>query len=113
MNARELMTRELTKEEAIELAESGWWKDMDKSEVARLQLNQKKLCMDFGAFHEAVEVLLGRSVWTHEFAEPDKLKAEANNEKAAPASPFESLEELRISKNLKFKTVGAIVNGQD
>ena len=32
--------------------------------------------MEFSAFHEGVTELLGRSVWTHEFARPDELWAE-------------------------------------
>lgn len=33
MDARTDMLRELTREEAIALAESGWWKDMPKGET--------------------------------------------------------------------------------
>ena len=59
--------RELTKEEAIEFAESGAWKCMSHAERAALQLSQRRLCMPFQAFHESIEDALGRPVYTHEF----------------------------------------------
>jgi len=46
--------------------------------------------MDFSAYHEAVESLLGRPVWTHEFAHPDVLLHEADGE-IAPPKDFEAI----------------------
>lgn len=43
-----------------------------------------KLCLDFSRFHEAVEKVLQRPVFTHEFAEPDELKKEYLGVKEAP-----------------------------
>lgn len=68
--------KQLTREQAIEIAESGVWKDWSDEEVVKLQLYQDKLCMDFGRFHEATEKVLGRGVWTHEFAWPKFLREE-------------------------------------
>lgn len=68
--------KQLTREEAIAFHESGEWQDMRPIDRARFQLEQRKLCMPFGVFHEAMEEALGRPVWTHEFAKPDILKAE-------------------------------------
>jgi len=47
--------------------------------------------MPFGAFHEAVEQALGRSVWTHEFASSnvEQLRKEFLGDRAKP-----SLEEI-------------------
>jgi hypothetical protein len=68
--------RTLTKTDAIAMAASGWWKDKSAREVVAYQLFQPLLCMDFGAFHEAVEKALGRSVWTHEFASGNSANLE-------------------------------------
>lgn len=35
--------------------------------MVRLQLFQERLCMDFSRFHKAIEKVLGRPVFTHEF----------------------------------------------
>lgn len=75
----------MTKEEAIALAQTGWWKDKPCEVVARFQLQEPLLCMDFGDFHGAVEKSLGRSVWTHEFANPNSLLSELNRDKASPS----------------------------
>jgi hypothetical protein len=89
---------DLTKDEAISLAESGWWKYMDLAEAADLQLRQDKLCMDFSTFHQGMELLLGRSVWTHEFADSKSLIAELEGKRKAPNNPIESLEKI-LNKN--------------
>jgi len=57
----------LTREQAIALGESEFWKAMSHRDIAMFQLSEPLLCMPFGVFHEAVEKALGRSVWTHEF----------------------------------------------
>jgi hypothetical protein len=64
----------LTKDEAVALSESGWWKEKTPQEIVKFQLFEDRLSMDFRAFHEAVEKALGRPVWTHEFAEPVHLR---------------------------------------
>ena len=90
----------LTKDEAIALAESGWWKDKEPREIVRFQLFEDRLSMDFSAFHEAVEKALGRPVWTHEFAEPVHLRdaflaiesGEKENDKDGLAHAFDNLD---------------------
>lgn len=74
----------LTKEQAVKLAESGWWKDKTPEQIVRFQLFEERLCMDWAPFQMAVEKVLGRSVWTHEFARWDDLKKEYLGAKAAP-----------------------------
>lgn len=58
----------LTLEKAIELGQSPWWEELGAKEVAFLQLQQNRLCMPFGVFHQKVEEALGHPVFTHEFA---------------------------------------------
>ena len=41
--------------------------------------------MPFGVFHEAIEKVLNRSVWTHEFAFRDQMIKEYLGEKPAPS----------------------------
>ncbi len=59
--------KQLTKTQAIKLYESGIWKEWTNEEIVRFQLFQKKLCIPFDCFHEAVEKVLNRPVYTHEF----------------------------------------------
>lgn len=64
---------QLTPEQAVEFYEKGDWKNWTLKEIALFQLHQQFLCVPFGTFHEAIEVLLERSVWTHEMADPKAL----------------------------------------
>ena len=70
----------MKKDEAIRLANGGWWRDKTPQEIAEFQLAEDKLCMPFDEFHKAVETWLGRPVWTHEFACPWELMAEGHGE---------------------------------
>lgn len=75
----------MTKDEAIKLAESGFWETMSSREIATFQLFEDRLCMPFGVFHEAIEKALGRPVYTHEFGfNRDGLKRELLGEAPAP-----------------------------
>ncbi len=75
----------MTKEQAIALFESKFWEPMSYVERATFQLFERKLCMPFGVFHEAVEKALGRPVYTHEFGlNLDGLKKELMGENPAP-----------------------------
>jgi len=53
-----------------------------------------RLTMPFAVFHDMVEKLLGRAVWTHEFARPEHLIAEFAGWKDSPESPLLSLKEI-------------------
>jgi hypothetical protein len=69
----------MTKEQAIEMAKSEWWKTLSAKEIVAFQLFEPLLCMDFSDFHAAIEKALDRPVFTHEFAfsnEPGGLKDE-------------------------------------
>jgi hypothetical protein len=75
----------MTKEQAIALSESGWWKPLSHRERAMFQMFEERLCMPFDVFHEAVEKALGRPVFTHEFGlNADGLKKELLGEQPAP-----------------------------
>ena len=74
----------MTEQEAIKMAESGWWKDECPNKIVKFQLFEDRLCMDFSAFHKAVEKVLGRPVWTHEFAFADSLRQEYLKLESAP-----------------------------
>jgi len=55
------------KENAIKLADSNWWIDKTPKEIVDVQLFTSELCMPFDKFHEAIEKVLDRSVYIHEF----------------------------------------------
>lgn len=77
---------EITKEQAIALAESKFWENMTQREIAEFQMNTEKLCMPFSVFHKALEDALGRPVWTHELGlNADGIRKELNGEKGAPS----------------------------
>lgn len=81
------MKLELTKDQAIMIAESGIWKDWTDREKAEFQLYTRLLCMPFDVFHKAVEKTLGRPVYTHEFASSvaENLREELRGERPAPS----------------------------
>ena len=67
---------QLTKEQAIEFAQSGVWKEWTPDQIVRFQLFQDLLCLDFSVYHAALEEVLGRPVWTHEMANWEALQQE-------------------------------------
>lgn len=74
----------MTKAEAVALADSGFWKTMSLDDRALFQLAETRLCMPFPVFHRAIEHALGRSVWTHEFADRDSLMRELCGDREPP-----------------------------
>lgn len=76
---------EITREKAIALAESEFWKDMTHRQRAVFQLNTELLCMPFDVFHEAIEKALGRPVWTHELVNKEQLCAELYGDAPPPS----------------------------
>ena len=74
----------LSKKQAIKIYESDIWKDMTHEQIVKLQLFQRFLCVPFNRFHQAMENVLNRPVFTHEFASPDSLRAEYLGEKQPP-----------------------------
>lgn len=55
-----------------------WWISEDKKVLGYYQLMNPILLIDFERFHEALEFLLGRPVWTHEIGlNYEGLKEEA------------------------------------
>lgn len=67
---------QFTRDEAVAFASERKWEALTPKERGLLQLRQELLCMDFSAFHEGIAALLGRPVYTHEFADPDALWCE-------------------------------------
>jgi hypothetical protein len=77
--------KQLTKEQAIKFAEDRLWLNMSLRQRAEFQAVQKRLCMPFDIFHEAVENTLGRPVFTHEFGlNMDGIKKELFEDARAP-----------------------------
>lgn len=58
---------EYTKEQAIAISETKFWRAMTDVEVARFQLFQKRLMVPMEIFQLATENALNRPVFTHEF----------------------------------------------
>ena len=76
--------KQLTKDQAIKMAESGVWKDWTDEQIVRFQLFQDLLCMDFDRYHEAITKVLCRPVYKHEFAFRHELIKEYLGVKDAP-----------------------------
>lgn len=77
--------KQLTREEAIALHDSGEWKSWTHQQRASFQMVQNKLSMPFSVFQESVSEALGRPVFTHEFGlNREGLTAELAGLKDAP-----------------------------
>jgi len=99
--------RERNIEETKAKYKEAWWKS-DKAEVLFLgQIQEPILLIDFSKFHKATEQALGRSVETHEFAEPEELLDEYYKER--PKATMEDvLNKLkRYEKPLILMSTGA------
>lgn len=84
----------MRRDEAVAMADSGWWQGKTAREIVAVQLYEDLLCMPFSEFHRAVEEALGRPVYTHEFGvNLQGLKAEFEG-KRGPASMPEILGQL-------------------
>ena len=79
------MLRQITKAEAIAIGERKGWEPWTYKMRAVFQLRQRRLCMPFDVFHEAVEKTLQRPVFTHEFGlNWEGLLAEAEGKVSKP-----------------------------
>jgi hypothetical protein len=87
----------MTKEEAIKMCKSGWWKDKTPDEIVEFQIHEERLCLPFDEFHGAVEKWLGRPIWTHEFADRQALIDEKADKRKAQ-NPIESLQRIVSNK---------------
>ena len=84
----------MIKGQAIELCNSGWWKEKTAREIVEFQLYENKLCMPFDEFHKAITEALGRSVWTHEFADQKGLQAEYEGKREHEYNPIQSAKRI-------------------
>ena len=75
---------QLNEEQAIKLFESKVWESWSDEEIVRFQLFQKRLGVNFGRFQNAMNTVLGRSVFTHEYAFRENLVLEYLGEKQTP-----------------------------
>jgi len=77
--------KELTRDEAIDFFGDSRWKTMSLQERAKFQISNQFLCMPFNVFHQAVEAVLRRPVYTHEFGlNMEGLRDEVLNAAEAP-----------------------------
>lgn len=74
----------MTEQQAIAVFDSECWREWTPEQRVRFQLFEDRLCMPFSEYHKAIEEVLGRPVWTHEFASIDGLRKEFLGERAAP-----------------------------
>jgi len=98
--------KQLTKEQAIAMHDSKEWENWTDAEIAAFQMEQNKLCVPFSRFHQAVEAVLGRPVWTHEFADRDGLRDEMNGK--IPKATFADVLN-KIPAHLREKTAAIII----
>ena len=77
--------KQLTEEQAIKFYKSKIWDEWDDEKIVRFQLFQKKLCVEFSRFHQALESVLKRPVFTHELGLSfDKIVLEYLGERQPP-----------------------------
>jgi hypothetical protein len=80
----------MTKDEAVVLYDSGFWKQMTSEEIAKFQIMEDRPCIPFDVFHEAITKALGRPVWTHEFG----LDREGLIQELFHGAPAPTIEEI-------------------
>lgn len=73
------------KEAAIALSKTNWWERRTPREIVEFQMFTNELSMPFDKFHEATEKALDRPVWTHEFADIERLQQEFLGDKPPPS----------------------------
>lgn len=94
--------RKNVEETIAKYSNNKWWRSDDPVEIAKYQLFEEILMVDFSTFHEGVEKLLGRPVFTHEFGlNYDGLKEEATKAIAL----LDSGESLETSEEYKVRKV--------
>ena len=77
--------KSIGRDNAIALAESGWWKGQPARELAKFQLFTLELAMPFDVFRHSLEEALGRPVWIHELVmDYDGIVQELFGERDAP-----------------------------
>lgn len=86
-------------EQMEEFGDNRWWLSDDKRVLGYYQLMNPILLVSFDKFHEALEFLLGRPVWTHEMGlNYEGLKAEAERAfKGAQDSEEQKAESIKKS----------------
>lgn len=72
---------QITRDQALSIYESEAWKDWPDDTIVGFQLFQDRLAVAFEVFHAAVGRVLGRAVFTHEFADAPSLRAEYRKER--------------------------------
>jgi hypothetical protein len=92
--AERLERGDMEREEALAKIETKWWIGKTAQEIINFQLYEKRLCMPFDLFHEALEKTLGRSVWTHEFADQKGLQDEYEGKRKPEVNPIESAQRI-------------------
>ena len=99
----------MTRAEALELGNSRFWEDMAAADIATFQLFEPLLCMPFDVFHKALEVALGRPVFTHELGlNIEGLRAELRGDQRAP-TPREIMALIPATKRCIVAVVGEIL----
>lgn len=66
-------TKQMTRDEAVAFYVSRVYERWTARQIVDLQLFQDRLCVPFGIFQKAISEVLGRQVYTHEFASQDEL----------------------------------------
>lgn len=82
--------KQLSRDEAIALYESGDWGNWTDMQRASFQMVQDCLCMPFNIFHKSIEAVLGRPIFTHEFG----MNREGLTRELAGLSSAPSMEEI-------------------
>lgn len=76
--------KQFTKQQAIAIHDGGEWKDWTDEEIVKFQIYQNLLCVPWQVYRVAIETVLGRGVYTHEFANSKALQEEYEGLRPAP-----------------------------
>ena len=98
----------MTKEEAVAKFDTEWWEAATNEQIVAFQLYESRLCVPFDRFHEAIEAVLERPVFTHEFADTERLVQEHQGlrDKGTLEKSMQLLKELAGDKPIIVVEVG-------
>ena len=95
---------------AMQKYDTRWWESRNPVEVARYQVFEDILMTDFSTFHEGVEKLVGRPVYTHEFGlNVNGLRQEAREAIARMEGKGKPLDE-RVASEREYQGIKTLTD---
>jgi hypothetical protein len=99
----------MTPQVAIALAETMFWLELTPTQIVQFQVNERLLCVDFDAFQNAAETVMGTPIFTHMFGS-DRFIEEVKST-SGPALSIEEIAQL-VSPTTRDKITAIIATAK-